>query len=286
MRKPFCIAAVLLWLLSPGAFAQTAGNEITFLSYNILEGLKNDSLLKKQFTEWVAPINPDIVAFQETNKFTQKSLEEFAARYHHPYAVLAKEPGFPVAITSKYPIVNVQKVLDNMWHGYIYANILDYHLFILHLSPFSYKKRQHEIRQIIAHARLLPENAKIIFAGDFNAMSAVDKDRYGPELTAQMKANEEKHAHIRNLNEGAPDYSVIGQMTEAGYIDVFHKLNGVFKNSIPTGKYATAASIPRRIDFIFVSPALSGALRKADIIHDKDTDVLSDHYPVVMKLRR
>jgi exodeoxyribonuclease-3 len=277
---------IFAFLLIGQVSAQTPGKELTYLSYNILYGFNSDSLLKDQYINWVKPIDPDIVAYQETNKFTQKTLEQFAERYNHPYAILAKEPGFPVALTSRYPIVNVQKVLDNMWHGYIYANILDYHIFVLHLSPFSYRKRQHEIRQIIAHAKLLPEKSKIIFSGDFNSLAEIDQAQYGPDVVASMKKSEEEREIVRNLNNGMPDYTVLKQMTDAGYVDVFHKVNGKFKDSIPTKKYATANSKPKRIDFIWVSPNLSGNLLSSEIIHDQDTDVLSDHYPVIMKIRR
>lgn len=271
----------------PALLGQTPGKTLTYLSYNILYGFNNDSTIKDQYINWVKPLDPDFVAYQETNKFTQKKLEEFAARYNHHYAILAKEPGFPVALTSKYPIVNVQKVLDNMWHGYIYAQILDYHFFIIHLSPFSYQKRQNEIRQIIAHAKSLPANAKVILSGDFNALTEIDKAEYSSQAFVETMLNSEKeHAHIRNLNNGLPDYSVLGQMTEAGYLDVFHEKNGKFKFSIPTKKYGKPNSQPKRIDFIWVTPNMKNQLQSCDIIHDADTDVMSDHYPVIMKFKR
>lgn len=283
----FLLIASIGLFLGQTSFSQTPGKTLTYLSYNILYGFNNDSTIKDQYINWVKPLDPDFVAYQETNKFTQKKLEEFAARYNHPYAILAKEPGFPVALTSKYPIVNVQKVLDNMWHGYIYAQILDYHFFIIHLSPFSYQKRQNEIRQIIAHAKLLPANAKVILSGDFNALSEVDKAQYSSQAFLEaMRATEKEHAHIRNLNNDMPDYTVLGQMTEAGYVDVFHEKNGKFKFSIPTKKYGKPNSHVKRIDFIWVTPNMKSQLQSCDIIHDSATDVMSDHYPVIMKFKR
>lgn len=274
---------ILLFVRLAVATACIAQKPVTYLSYNILEGLKNDSTLKADFVTWIKGIDPDIAAFQEVNKFTQKSLEEFAARYGHHYAVLSKEPGFPVALTSKYPIVDVQKVLDNMWHGYIYARIQDYHFFVLHLSPFNQEKRNREIAQIIAQARLLPPDAKIIMSGDFNALAEIDKARYTTALVENMKESEAKLAHIRNLKNGQIDYGVIDQMSKAGYTDAFHYVNKNFKHSIPTVKYSTGKPFKRRIDFIFTSENLAHKVVYADIIHDKYTDYLSDHYPVVMK---
>lgn len=280
MNRLLLLFAALLSL--PGL----AQKPLTYLSYNILEGLKGDSTLQADFVGWVREIDPDIVAFQETNGFTQKSLEAFAARYDHYYAVLGKEPGYPVALTSRYPIVNVQRVLDNMWHGYIYANILDYHLFVLHLSPHNQEKRNREIAQLIAHASLLPVDAKIIFSGDFNAVSKVDEREYPQALVDAMQESERKQAHIRNLKDGKIDYGVIGAIEEAGFSDAFYHVNRRFKHSIPTGKYKSADSFLRRIDFVFTSKNLLPGILSADIIHDRHTDYLSDHYPVVVRFKR
>lgn len=268
---------------SAQVFAQ---NGLTYLNYNILEGLKSDSSLKADFVTWVKEIDPDIIALQETNKFTQRSLEVFASSYGHPYAVLAKESGYPVAITSKYPIVNVQKVLDNMWHGYLYANVLDYHLFVLHLSPFLQEKRNYEIAQILAHIRLFPKNAKIIVSGDFNAVSELDKHTHTATLIELMKESEATHAHIRNLKNGQIDYDVIRKVMDAGFVDVFYQRHKKFKSSLPTARYRTEKSFDRRIDFIFVSKNLSKKVVDADIIKDQYTDYLSDHYPVIMRLNQ
>lgn len=262
-----------------------AQKPITYLSYNILEGFQSDSATMATFTNWVKQYNPDIVAFQETNKFTQRKLENFALTYGHPYAILSKETGYPVSLTSKYPIVNVQKVLDNMWHGYIYAQILDYHIFVLHLSPHVQQKREHEIQQIIAHAKTLPTDAKIILSGDFNALSEVNAAQYPAAMRQAMVESEAKQAHIRNLKNGQVDYSILKAMQQAGYVDVFHHFTKKFKASLPTKAYTQANSFPRRIDFIMVSPNLSSRIVEADIIHDEVTDRISDHYPVIMKLK-
>lgn len=258
---------------------------LTYLSYNILEGFNNDSTLKADFTKWVNDKNPDIVAYQETNKFTQKSLETFAAGYGHPYAILAKENGYPVALTSKYPIVNVQKVLDNMWHGYIYAQILDYHIFVLHLSPHNQRKRSFEIQQLITHSKTLPDKAKIIFSGDFNALSDKDIAQYDDRLLQSMRESEANTAHIRNLKNNQIDYGILKAMEQANFTDVYYHIHRKFKYSIPTKKYAQPGSIPRRIDFIMVSKNLVSKIKEVEIIHDSYTDYLSDHYPLIMKLK-
>lgn len=275
------VMLILALALTP-SFWVAAQSDFKILSYNVLEGLQQDSLVMEQYQDWVKEIDPDIVAYQEMNKFTQKSLEQFAKRYGHPYAVLSKLDGFPVALSSKYPIVNVQKVVDNMWHAYLYANVNNIHVFVIHFSPFSYEKRQHEMRQILAHAALLPQDEKIIIMGDFNSMSQEDEAYHTPEMVGAMLEREKKQAHIRNLNQGKIDYTVMNAIREAGYKDVFLHKNDSLISTVPTKKYGKPST--RRIDFIWTNPALTERVVSSSIIQDAVTDQISDHYPVLVTL--
>lgn len=75
------------------------------------------------FVQWAKRQNADIVAFEELNNFTQVSLSKFAMKWGHPYAVILKEIGYPVGITSKYPITNAYKLIKGMHHGCLYVEI-------------------------------------------------------------------------------------------------------------------------------------------------------------------
>lgn len=271
------IALLLLFAQSAEVFAQ---KDFKVLSYNVLKGLQQDSLVFKEYFEWVKAIDPDIVAYQEMNGFTQKTLEKFAAQYNHPYAIQSKEDGFPVALSAKYPIINVKKVVDNMWHAFIYAKINDIHVFVIHFSPFNYKKKKEEVTNILAHAAEIPANEKILIMGDFNSVSKRDAAEYSEAMLQGMREREKKEAHIRNLNNGQIDYSVTGDVEAAGFKDTFWLSNKKFVHSVPTKKYGTAN--PKRIDFMFASPAMAKELKSSVIIHDIHTDQMSDHYPVLV----
>ena len=87
----------------PGTSVQP--ETLRFISYNILEGMKLDKAQNfDNFVDWVKEKNPDFMALCECNAFTEESLTALAGRYGHPYAILCKESGFPVGLTSKYPI--------------------------------------------------------------------------------------------------------------------------------------------------------------------------------------
>src|SRR5690606_29485598 len=93
----------------------------------------------------------------------------------------------PIGITSRFPISNVEMYLDSMWHGYIYAKVGGVHCFATHLAPFTLQDRYRDLTRILAHARTIPPNERILIAGDFNALSEVDSAMYGSELLASLE---------------------------------------------------------------------------------------------------
>ena len=159
----------------PGFAKDKRGKQaMKIISYNIEYGMRADTTAGKTiFSTWMRNQDPDIVCLQEANKFTQKSLEALAASYGHPYAVLQKEKGFPTAITSKYPIVNIMKVENNMWHGFVMGTINGYHIISLHLSPHRYESRQLDIDLILETIRQNGPFEKWLIMGDYNSVSPV-----------------------------------------------------------------------------------------------------------------
>jgi exodeoxyribonuclease-3 len=278
MKRSRKLMRILFFLILTSSQIFAQGN-FKILSYNVLYGFQNDSLIQNEFIQWVKEFDPDVIAYQEMNDFTQKSLENFAMKYGHPYAVMSKTDGFPVALSSKYPIVDVQKVLDNMWHAYLYANINGIHVFVIHFSPFSYKKRQSEVKEVLARAALIPKTEKIVIMGDFNSLSPSDSIYYSINDLNVLKEREKLQNHIRNLNNGNFDFSVVGSMIESGYIDILKKFNPGFSHSIPTKKYGENGF--KRIDFIWGNNTISKFVKSSHIIYDHVTDRLSDHYPIL-----
>lgn len=303
LRNVSRIIRLLFLLVALSGQATAQGTSLTILNYNALHGFSGDSTLMEEYVSWVRDKAPDIVLYEEMNGFTQNDVGLLAERYGHPYAVIMnREFGVPVthplAITSRYPILNVKRVMDNMWHGYLYAYIEGIHVFVTHLAPFTLKDRQKDVEKILAQAALIPKSEKIIIAGDFNALSPADSTHYGSKLLASMKRIEGRlepksglpivrgrTIYRNNLNHGKVDYAVIGRMMEEGYYDSFYLVNKEFKNSVPTRAHQGKRSILRRIDYVWVNDALAKHVVLADVVHDKTTDHLSDHYPVIVKLK-
>lgn len=283
----FVLIAMLI-MLSP--LSSVAQEKIKILSYNVLYGLQKDSVNLDRYRDLIAKLDPDIVATQEMNGFTQKSLEQLSNSYGHPYALQSKEEGFPVALTSKAPMANFKKVTENMWHSSIYAKVKGVHIFVIHFSPFNYKKRLQEVTNIIAQTKELPADEPILIMGDFNSLSAADSANYDQQMIEGMREREKKQDHIRNLNNNLIDYSVLNKLEEAGFIDTYWLTNKNFTGTVPTFKDGNGkikdsnAGKQRRIDYIWCNEAAKKHVTKSVVIKDELTHYISDHYPMYLEL--
>jgi len=278
------LVLLIFAMLPLGIKAQS--QTLKVLSYNILQGMRLDTTAgKSEFTNWLKSVDPDILALMEVQKFTQKSLEEMAMKYGHPYAVLLKEDGYPVALTSKYPIVNVSRITDNMDRGMILAQVNGLHIIVTHLSPFKYQTRQKEANLIISTVKSQNINDKWILMGDFNAVSPLDSSQYADgSLQQHTTKQDQKYRSHANLNHGKLDYSVIDSFLKAGFADAYKSKNSAFESSIPTVEFSNDGP-NHRIDFIFLSKALNDKVTQAKIIKDAFTDTHSDHYPVLVTIQ-
>lgn len=269
-------------------FAQNKG--LRLITYNILEGMKLDtSADKPNFVNWLKQMDPDVLALQEVTNFTQASLEKLAQSYGHPYAVLLIEgEKYPVALTSKYPIVDVQKVSDNMDRGYIMARIQDVHVVCLHFTPFDYRKRAQEVDLLLSHLHAQPAKQPWIIMGDFNTVSPADSATYSDgRMVANYRAYEKKYPPIQKLSNGQLDYTVIGKILANGFTDALKTTTPAFIKTVHPKRFEpkTGSDVPSRIDFIFVSRHLVKKIAAARVLVDDFTDNYSDHYPVLMDLK-
>ena len=290
IKQLFSLILVCTLAMGVNAQAQT----LKLISYNVYWGMKQDTTAHKaQFTQWFKDQNPDIVALQEVNGFTQQMIQEFAESYGHPYAIIVKEPAadgsisFPVALTSKYPIINVRRVVDNLIHGLIVAEIEGHHFMVTHFHPFSAVKRGHEIDLVLATAKAGSPQAKWLLMGDLNSVSPLDKREYDNGLVLNhIREDMKKKPHNQNLLNNELDYSVQQKVLDAGFIDAFKKFHPAFEASAPTKLFYDQSKFPLRYDYLYVNSAMQNDLIECDIIKDEFTDIYSDHYPVVLLFKK
>jgi exodeoxyribonuclease-3 len=267
--------------------------KLKVISYNIWNGFEygKDSLRREKVIDWIDSQKPDVVALQELCDFTKEKLSELAKDWGHPYAEILKTSGYPVGITSTEPIEIKERILENMHHGALHCQINGIDFFVIHFSPFSYKKRHEESGIILSKlSEVRTRQDKYLVLGDFNALSPFDADYYksNEQMLKSMREREKEHDHIRNLSNGQLEYGVISRYLSFPLIDVVQRFTlgleprissptQVFEKERGEGRHPNS----KRIDFILASPFLAEVCVYAEVSNGPESFYLSDHYPVL-----
>jgi len=272
--------------------AQEDLKSLRVITYNIWNGFDwgKDTTRHQQFLDWASFQQPDIFALQELCGYTQAELEQDAKAWGHDYAIILKEEGYPVGLTSKWPIELVGKHREGLWHGMLHAKTAGIDVFVVHLSPADWKFRKQEAQSISQHIEAL-SNDKYLVVGDFNAHSPMDADldREKKGLLARYKTGDAKNEKHQNLRHGYWDYTTMSTFLASGLLDVTMPfVKPAERFSFPTPALAniwqTASEIQRnqhRIDFILASPALFRHCVYSRVLNGSETGGWSDHYPVL-----
>ncbi|MEM9718175.1 MAG: endonuclease/exonuclease/phosphatase family protein [Bacteroidota bacterium] len=291
MRRIFLVAFLSLCYFH-ASVAQENRKSLRVITYNIWNGFDwgKDTLRHHKFIEWVSFQNPDVLALQELCGYTQSKLERDAKAWGHSYALILKEDGYPVGITSKWPITLKGKHREGMWHGMLHVQSAGIDFFVVHLSPADWKTRKREAYLITQHMDSLPHKEYLVL-GDFNALSPMDEDlnREKRSLLARYKTGDANNETYQNLRHGYWDYTAMSIFFASGLIDVsipFVSPSERFSFPAPAlmNIWQTASEIKRhrhRIDYILASPTLAKQCVYSRILNSSETGSLSDHYPVV-----
>lgn len=262
---------------------------LKIVTWNVLVGFQNKSQLEPA-AGWLASRDMDIVALQEMNGFTAASLAEASKAWGHSYTAMAKETGYPVALTSRYPIEVITRGLEGMHHGYLHARTAGLDVVVVHLNPGNWKFRRREAEQLAPLVeRLVAEGRDVVMLGDFNTHHPLDCAHLGGQQPLI-----DRRAPGKNLiRKRTFDYGPLARICGAGLMDPVERLLGPSVASIGTFptrllKHATTEESQRgfleRIDFILVSRSLLGRCEKASLPRDEVLEQVSDHYPVTLQL--
>ena len=265
--------------------------KIRVISYNIFNGFnwRKDLGRQKRFITWIKEKDPEVLAMQELNGFTQESLTELAKEWGHSYAAIVKEDGYPVGLTSKKPIVVKNKILENCGHGLLHVETYGMDFLVTHLNPSNTKRRLNEAKFILNYIETKKLNNFLIM-GDMNALSPMDADfleTNAIDLLAREGAND-----TANLIKGKFDYSTISSFLSYPLADVCREyvapdMRATFPTPIlmNVSKHKTVRSkTERRLDYIFLPYYMLDKVVDAFIFNEGDAGYLSDHYPIGVDL--
>ena len=170
----------------------------------------------------------------------------------------------------------MDKVLDNMWHGFIKFKVEGYNVIVLHLNPHLYEARRREIRTVLETVKQSGPFEKWIIMGDFNTVSPLDSAVYADGKYLQRKKEQEKvHTRNNNLPDGQLDFAVSQAILDFGFVDAGWADKENYSKD----------GFKRRIDFIYVSPDLRNQIVSCRYITDDFTAAYSDHIPVELLLK-
>ena len=240
------------------------------VNWNVLYGFNHKKSIE-QGVDWIRSQKADVVALQELNGHTEAGLKTLAGDWGHEHAVILKEKGFPVGLTSNQPIKVIKRRVAGFHHGYLHCNTQGIHFFVVHFWPGKYNEVNVILDEI---APLLKQEERVIILGDFNGCSPKDE--------AFLVAN----ARLRQR-----DYTFVERVEAKGFVDVVNKHDSTAKVSCPS-----PITIPRwskdmeelklkryRIDFVFADQVLARDSRSGTISLAKEIDAISDHYPVIVE---
>lgn len=303
----------------------SAGNGLRLIYWNIQNGMwdgQPDNY--DRFVSWVKSYDPDICVWCEAQSLyvsgTERSLpqgkaylpehwDDLAARYGHSYVYIGgHRDGYPQAITSKYPIENVSRIIGNqadtvILHGAGWARIRVHgrtlNIVPLHLAPHQWapgtrgeaarkesaarregdRYRRMEIQYICEHTissgregdKRNVSDEYWMMMGDFNSRSRADNGfyKYADDDTKLLV-----HDYIL---QNTPYKDVIA----CRYPGQLH----------PTMHY------PCRLDYVYLTPALYDKVTDAYICHDFYTEPVrnpdnisnfyhpSDHRPIIVDFK-
>lgn len=267
--------------------------KIRVMSYNIFNGFDwlKDTEREERFVAWIKKQDPEVLGLEELCGFNQERLEKLAARWGHPYAVIVKENGYPVGITSKKPIILKAKLVGKIGHGLLHVQTYDYDFLVTHLNPSSSTKRNIEAGMIVDYIKTNKLD-RCILMGDMNSHSPMDADYMkanAVELTAKYGG-----ANSTNLLNGSIDYSIISHFLSLPLIDVCRNYVAPDKRiTFPTPILMNQSRHKdvrkrsgERLDYIFVTPSVAKEAVDAFIFNEGETEYLSDHFPIAIDLFR
>ena len=222
----------------------------------------------EEATTWIVEEGPDLVALQEVLHCDEPGLAEIALAWGHEHAVMHKEQGYPVALTSTAPIEVLERRVKGFHHGFLHARTHGIDVFVVHFWPS--KPTEAVIIAEMAEA-VVKAGRPVLVLGDFNGKIRCDE----PYLL-EHGFGEEKDGEV------VFDYRITDAFLDLGFVELVSEYSPddlyTFGSPALIPRWAETMSEVearrRRIDFVFASPDLAKGCRSARVdVDDTRVDV-------------
>jgi len=233
----------------------------------------------EEATTWIVEEGPDLVALQEVLHCDEAGLAELALAWGHEHAVMHKEQGYPVALTSSAPIEVLERRVKGFHHGFLHARTHGIDVFVVHFWP---SKPMEAVAVAELADAVVKAGRPVLVLGDFNGKIRCDEPYllehgFGEETDGEMVFD-------YRITDAFLDLGFVELVSEHGPDDLY-----TFGSPALIPRWAeTMAEVEarrRRIDFVFASPDLAKGCRSARVdVDDARVGLYSDHYPILCTL--
>lgn len=244
-------------------------------SFNV-NGLR--AILKKDFTQWVERVSPDILCLQET-KLSDRDFSLDLSGYHQYYSVAEKKGYSGTAIFSKTEPLNISEGMSISEHDKegrtLIAEYDNFYLVCVYVPNSQDELKRLDYRQVWDKdfedfVVSLKEKKSVIFCGDLN-VAHEEIDIKNPKT------------NTRNAGFTIEERNDFSRLLSRGFIDSFRYLHpDEVKYSWWSYRFkAREKNVGWRIDYFVLSEDLRDRLTAAEIHNDVYG---SDHCPISISI--
>lgn len=253
------------------------------LLHNVFEGCNDPGRFIK-LINYIRRQNPDVLGLNELNNWdadNSAKLNRFLKDTGFPYYVFCKsKSGFNMAIFSKFPLENHKILSKGFRTGAAIAELKTPEgVFTIAITHLHYKNEALRLRELQLLQNELKNRKNVIVMGDLNSLSPHDiSDKEKLLIFMREKG-------ITKFGSNKLQTSVITKLLTDKYVDALRHMSQKHEYSVPTRVNTDQDHFMRlRLDYIFISKDLKKNLRQAEILRNRTTHTLSDHFPMMVQI--
>lgn len=240
------------------------------MCYNIHHPAPNVS---KQISQFIIDQKLNILGCEEVD-----DLKEFSDAIL-PYNFFAKaNTRHNLAFLATKSPLRIIQINEGFWHTvvlsvYSITQLGEVAIVLLHLNPRDEDARLAELEKLMP---IVKPFSHCILMGDFNSLSPSDPYNHSDLLTTFQDIG------LKKFGTTSLRFDCINFLKNHGLMDVMDALQKPFMATVPTPTnvdFEHAATL--RLDYMFISPSLVTYLTNAEVIKNKITGTISDHYPIL-----
>lgn len=250
---------------------------------NVAVGCKEPERYRR-LVDFVTSQKPDFLGLSELNGWDKDDfakLSAFKVKTGMKFSIFCRSPhGYHMALFSRTGFESKRVLQSGLWHGAIIADASfkgkTYRFALTHLSPLSEEMRIKDIGRILEALR----QRRSFLMGDMNSISPQDI------IDDSALLRKAKKLRIRKFGKDRIEKEVIALVLKKGLIDLTHHFGRPAVYSVPTRFVHDPNHFARlHLDYIFITRDLRKKVERAGVLRNKETDSISDHYPVVAQMR-